>query len=261
MPLAAVSVNNIVFLDPSDPRIPYYKECYGSSMYQQEAMGWKKSNVLIITKEETAAAKAAGKGTLKPYIHSPDSTNNFFSREYPVPELKYSYSSGFYNDEGYSQLRGELETADRLRILYADWPNEEKTHPEWYKEIPVCGIMMLAKGGPGDDNGWAYLEDSKARAMSLIKDRVLSDGKTMLKDIANQHYDLLIKARQAWWNKYDELLKSAGSTVALREAKVAENAVFAEFMKRGTGAAGGARGRTKGRNRRGFRVLKRTRRS
>jgi hypothetical protein len=223
-------------------------------MYQQEAMGWKKSNVLIITKEETAAAKAAGKGTLKPYIHSPDSTNNFFSREYPVPELKYSYSSGFYNDEGYNQLRGELETADRLRILYADWPNEEKTHPEWYKEIPVSGIMMLVKGGPGTDDGWGYLEDSKARAMSLIKDRVLSDGKTKLKDIANQHYDLLIKARQAWWNKYDELLKSAGSSVALEQAGKAQAAILAEFMKRGV-QGGGTRRVKRGRG------LKKSRRS
>jgi hypothetical protein len=250
MPLEAVSVNNIVFLDPTDPRIPYYRECAGSSMYKQEAMGWKKSNVLIITKEETAAAKAAGKGTLKPY-NSPDSTNQFFSNEYPVQELKYSYSSGFYNDEGYTQMRRELETADKLRIFYADWANEEKAHPEWYKEIPGSGIMDLVKGGPGTDDGWRYLEDAKARAMSLIKDRVLSDGKTRLSDLANKYYDLLIKARKAWWNKYDELLKSAGSVVALREAKDAENAVLKK-----TGLNGGGKRKTRGAGR-----FRKTRRS
>jgi hypothetical protein len=225
-------------------------------MYQQEAMGWKKSNVLIISKEETAAAKAAGKGTLKPYRNSPDSTNLFFSKEFPVEELKYSYSQGFHNDEGYNQMRRELETADKLRILYADWANEEKAHPEWYKEIPGDGITALAKGGPGTNDGWRYLEDAKARSMSLIKDRVLSDGKTKLTDLANQYYDLLIKARKAWWNKYDELLKSAGSDVALREAKEAKNAVFAEFMKQGV------KGGSRRKSRRGHRFrFRKTRRS
>jgi len=250
MPLEAVSVNNVVFLDPSDPRIPYYKECTGSAMYQEEAMGWKKSNVVIITQEDTAAAKAAGKGTLKPYRNSPDSTNLFFSKEYPVPELKDSYSIGFYNEEGYAKMQRELEKADKLRILYPDWHNEEKTNPEWYKEIPGSAIMLLAKGGPAGSAGsagWGFLEDAKAAAISEIKDRVLSDGKTKVIDIANSYYDLLLSARKAWWNKYDELLKPAGYEVARKAASEAENAVIAEFMKRGV--KGGTRRRRGIRNR------------
>jgi hypothetical protein len=232
MPVGAVAVNHIVFLDPSDPRIPYYSNSTDGSFLDGAAPGWTKSNVVVITKEDTAAAKAAGCMGLKPYGNDPDSTNTFFEM-YRVPPVASNHLTGLYGESN-GRVKRELEKADNLRILYPNWVAEEQRNPLWYNEIPETGILVLAKG--------KHLDNSVAESMAQVRDRPLSDGRS-LAALAEAYYNIQLQARKAWWAKYDELLNSSGFDVARNEADTAQAAVLNQFKEAGKRRQGGKRRR------------------
>jgi hypothetical protein len=215
--LAGVSV---VFMDPSDPRIPYHTEYDGSTMHENRHLGYTQKYVTIISEEETVEAKKEDKRILKPY-KSFDLTDDF-ADEYRIPQKKKVWSNGYYNDEGLQRAKGELEKADILRAIYPDWYIEETTNPAWYNEVPNTQILSWAGKG-------AELEPLKTAALAKIKDRELSDG-TPLKTVATEYYDLLIEARTVWWDTYTPLLQSKGSNVALNAAKKASDDILENFI-------------------------------
>lgn len=209
MPETSVSVSNdrttVVFLDGSDPRIPFHTEHGGSSLYEHEKSGWKIANVKVITKAETAAAKAAKAKMIKPF-DGPDSTDSFFS-EFQSPRRTPLWSPVFYNEEGEYNTRREMEKADILRRFYPDWATEELQNPGWYNEIPHSGVLAMA----------SQFNEKRAETLEKIKDRPLSNG-TMLKSVAAKFYDLELRARKAWMDKYNELLKAGDRPKAKRNA-------------------------------------------
>lgn len=238
MPINAVAINHVVFLDPSDPRIPSYNTCSDTHFADNggQAVGWKKNYVVIITKEDTAAAKAAGSLGLKPYESDPDSTNTFFA-QYPLIPVPYNpLPSGDGMTYGYSHgsVKHTLEKIDRLRILYPDWVAEEQRNPKWYDEIPSTGILILAKG--------PHLDNSVAESVAKVRDRPLSDGRS-LAALAEAYYNIQFQARKAWWAKYDELLPTIGLVATHREADKAEEAVLNQFKEIGRRRQGGRRKR------------------
>lgn len=231
----------VIFLDPSDPRIPYYTDYDGNTMYQKEHKGWQTSNVTVISKADTKEAKRSGKKILKPF-ESPDSTNDFFD-EFSIQQKPWTWDPGFYNDAGLSKAKSDFEKADFLRAIYSDWFVEEQANPKWYEEIPISGILVIAQG----------FEENKATTLKKIKDRPLSDG-TTLKSVATEYYDLQISARTAWWSKYDKLLKDKGSDLAIKSANAAQQAILDKFIIDMRKSSGGYKRQNK-------QLLKKTRKS
>ena len=138
--LLKVGSSSVIFLDPSDPRIPYQTEHRGSSMYQNSHVGYSKQYVSVITPEETAAAKMADKRILKPY-NSNDDTDDF-AKEHSLPQ-KTTGSDGFYNEEGFRKTKTKLDKADILRAIYPDWHIEEESNPAWYEEVYDAPIEFI----------------------------------------------------------------------------------------------------------------------
>jgi len=239
MPINAVAINHVVFLDPSDPRIPSYNTCSNTHFGDNggQSIGWNKNYVVIITKEDTAAAKAAGSLGLKPYESDPDSTNTFFA-QYPLTPVPYNplpSGDGMTYGSSHGSVKYELEKIDRLRILYPNWVAEEQRNPKWYDEIQNASFILLIAKGP-------YLDNAVATSMSKVVDRQLSDGRS-LAELAKVYYEIHVHARKSWWAKYDELLPTIGQAAAHREADKAQEAVLNQFKENGRRRQGGRRKR------------------
>lgn len=239
MPINAVAINHVVFLDPSDPRIPSYNTCSNTRFADNggQSTGWTKKYVVIVTKEDTAAAKAAGSLGLKPYESDPDSTNAFFE-QYPVPPVPFNPlppGDGMSYGSSHSKVKYELEKIDRLRILYPNWVAEEQSNPTWYNEIPNATSILLIGKGP-------QLDNAATQMLSKVNDRQLSDGRN-LKDLARTYYEIHVNARKSWWEKYDELLSTMGQDVALAQANKAQDIVLNQFKENGKRRQGGRRKR------------------
>ena len=86
--LVNVGGASVVFMDPSDPRIPYHTEYDGSTMHENRHAGYTQRYVTIISEAETAEAKKEDKRILKPY-ESLDLTDDF-ADEYNLPQKKGS---------------------------------------------------------------------------------------------------------------------------------------------------------------------------
>jgi len=192
----------IVFMDPSDPRIPSFDSYDYNNQSETDSTGcWnpgsyaglKVSNAIIVTPADSANARKEGKRMLKPY-KSDDNTNDFF-RQFTVPERKRSYAGHYWGDN-LPNVIAKLNKRDIIRAIYPFWAVEDAKDPEWYDKIKIPGVGSSMPYGfrphPFEAEYNAHVES--------FGDQKLSDGKTLWKDVAAE-YNKVIQTYVDTWTK------------------------------------------------------------